>query len=206
MARLPRCLAGPRSTSGPITLLDGNATSSAKGCKSSSKGIDLQLRSAYSKGPLIEEIKINDPANAEQNADRLSRTVLQLSYNRYKEYQLLNSRSSEIEKTLENEFKCNDTFHHLHRRPGMARGIESKTCLCREIRCSKKRKKKGPRKLQLLTKLPRQKRKKKRKRDAGQGLSRGLLDYDAPLPRQQQARLGTESTSPLNMLGQGTRS
>ena len=27
MARSPRCLAGPSSTSGPITLLDGNATS-----------------------------------------------------------------------------------------------------------------------------------------------------------------------------------
>ena len=62
----------------------------------------------------------------------------------YKEYQLLNSRSAEIEKTLENEFKCNDTFHHLRRRPGTARGIESKTCLCRGIRCSKKRKKKAP--------------------------------------------------------------
>ena len=62
-------------------------------------------------------------------------------------------------------------------------------------------KKKAPRQLPLLTKLPRQKRKKKRKRDADQGLTRGLLDYYAPLLRQQQARLGTESTGPLNMLG-----
>ena len=93
MARSPRRFAGTRSTSGPITLLDGNATSLCepnaliyKGWNASTaaklvkinKGNRFAAAIGLFQRPLIEEIKTNDPAKVEQN-DALSRTVLQLS-------------------------------------------------------------------------------------------------------------------------------
>lgn len=99
-----------KDSSNPITLFDGNAsliyepnfllykgwnpTTATKLIKIN-KGNRLAAGIGLFQRPLIDEIKARDPERAEQNIDRLSRTALQLSYNRYREYQLLNKRSSE---------------------------------------------------------------------------------------------------------------
>jgi hypothetical protein len=216
MARSPKGTSISKGPANPITLLDGSASPicepnyllykgwnpiSATKLVKINRGNRLAAAIGLFQRPLIDEIKARDPERAEQNTDRLSRTVLQMSYTRYREYQQLNKRSSEIEGSLENEFGCRDTFHHLHRRPEAAKGIESKTCLCRVIRRTKKRKR-AARHLPALTKLPKQKR--KRKRDASQDYGRGLLNYYAPLPQpheQQQRQPRIKSPCPLSARG-----
>ena len=215
MARIPGSPARSSHLSNPITLLDGNSTpicepnflvykgwepSTAAKLVKINKGHRLAAVIGLFQRPLTEEIKARDPGNAELNIDRLSRTILQLSYNRYREYQLLNSRSTEIEASLENEYGCKDTFHHLPRRPGTA-GIKSKTCICREYKLSKKRKR-SKRHQPFLTKLPRHKR--KRKREVSQNQGRGLLDFFELLPLVPQHRPHDSRTgSPCPIVGIG---
>src|SRR3984957_2948247 len=62
-----------------------------------------------------------------------------MSFQRYRKYQALRKRRQELEKILEtNVLKCNDPFHHLPRT--LMRGIESATCLCKQLMKGKKRK------------------------------------------------------------------
>jgi ribonuclease HI len=224
MARTPSKQAGTCSSTSPITLLDGPCTTLFEPNFLRYKGWDPALTAQLCKinkgnrhaaaiglfqRPLIEEIKRSESGKAEQNTDRMSRTILLLSYNRYREYQLLSKRSMEIETSLENDYGCKDSFHHLQRRPEMKAGIDSKTCLCREIKLSSKKRKRTSRRRPLLTKLPRKKR--KRKRDH-QEHGRGLLDYYGPpsllqqthhyqqqLQREQHARI--RSPCPVTALG-----
>jgi len=88
--------------------------------------------------PLQDEIKIADPQEFQNNVDRLSRTTLLMSFQRYRKYQALRKDSQEKNMALDtNILKCNDPFHHLIR--FTAQGIGSATCLCKHLKKGKKR-------------------------------------------------------------------
>ena len=152
-ARLPTKLAETRQPPGPIVLLDGLSYHFEHNFLVY-KGWDPRLvkrmikintgnKVAASIGlfhkPLLDEIKVANPLEYENNINRLSRTILLMSFQRYRKYQALRKRRQELEKILEtNVLKCNDPFHHLPRT--LMRGIESATCLCKQLMKGKKRK------------------------------------------------------------------
>jgi hypothetical protein len=151
-ARLPAKLAETRQHPGPIVLLDGLPYHHeynfliykgwdpilAKKLIKINAGNKVAASVGLFHKPLQEEIKSADPQAFQNNLDRLSRTTLFLSFQRYRKYQALKKYSQERRRTLEtNTLKCNDPFHHLTR--VSARGIESATCLCKYLKKGKKR-------------------------------------------------------------------
>ena len=150
-ARLPAKLAGTRQYPGPIVLLDGLPYHHeynfliykgwdpilAKKLIKINAGNKVAASIGLFHKPLQDEIKSADPQEFQNNLDRLSRTALLLSFQRYRKYQALRKYSQERKRTLEtNIFKCNDPFHHLPR--VTVRGIESATCLCKHLKKGKR--------------------------------------------------------------------